>query len=126
MVGYPVVVRVRCSRFTRNAAVVFFGGLANDRPYPSSTMVTAFNGGVATLDRSLAVESATLRINALHPGGVGDGPTWHDVRNHSHFDRTPLGRLVTMEEIADATDFLLHNLGVNAQNLVIDGGLLAT
>jgi hypothetical protein len=30
-----------------------------------------------------------------------------------------------MEEVADATDFLLRNTGVNGQNLVIDGGLLA-
>jgi len=31
-----------------------------------------------------------------------------------------------MEEIADATDFLLSNTGVNAQNLCIDEGLLAS
>jgi hypothetical protein len=30
-----------------------------------------------------------------------------------------------MEEVADATDFLLRNTGINGQNLIIDGGLLA-
>ena len=38
----------------------------------------------------------------------------------------PIGRLVTMEEIADATDFLLSNTGVNAQNLCSDRGPLAS
>jgi hypothetical protein len=31
-----------------------------------------------------------------------------------------------MAEIADATEFLLRNTGVNAQDLVVDGGVLTT
>ncbi len=126
MVGYPEVVRVLRSRLTPLASVVLFGGVAKDRPYPGSTMVTTFNGGVSALVRTLAIELAPHRINALHPGVVGDSPKWRDVPNHPHVQRTPLGRLVTMEEVADAADFLLSNSGVNAQNLVIDGGLLVT
>ena len=126
MVGYTEVVRVLRSRFAPQAAVVLFGGLAKDRPYPGSTMVSAFNGGVTALVRTLAIELAPHRINALHPGVVGDRPKWRDVPDHPHVQRTPLGRLVTMHEVADATDFLLRNSGVNAQNLIIDGGLLAT
>ncbi|WP_234377219.1 SDR family oxidoreductase [Streptomyces sp. TP-A0356] len=40
--------------------------------------------------------------------------------------RTPIGRLVTMAEVADATDFLLQNSGVNAQDLFVDGGVRVT
>ena len=111
---------------SNDASVVLFGGLAKDRPYPGSTMVTTFNGGVSTLVTTLAIEIAPLRVNALHPGVVGDSPRWRDVLDHPHAARTPIGRLVTMEEIADATDFLLTNTGVNAQNLCIDGGMLAS
>ncbi|MFI1733745.1 SDR family oxidoreductase [Streptomyces acidicola] len=39
--------------------------------------------------------------------------------------RTPIGRLITMDEVADATDFLLRNGGINGQDLFVDGGLLA-
>jgi NADP-dependent 3-hydroxy acid dehydrogenase YdfG len=46
MVGYTEVVRVLRSRFEPDASVVLFGGLAKDRPYPGSTMVSAFNGGI--------------------------------------------------------------------------------
>jgi NAD(P)-dependent dehydrogenase (short-subunit alcohol dehydrogenase family) len=125
MVGYTEVVRVLRSRFAPDAAVVLFGGLAKDRPYPGSTMVSAFNGGITALVRTLALELAPNRINAIHPGVVGDSPKWRDVVDHPHIQRTPLGRLVTMEEVADATEFLLNNTGVNGQNLIIDGGLLA-
>jgi NAD(P)-dependent dehydrogenase (short-subunit alcohol dehydrogenase family) len=126
MVGYTEVVRVLRSRFAPQAAVVLFGGLAKDRPYPGSTMVSAFNGGITALVRTLAIELAPHRINALHPGVVGDSPKWRDVPDHPHVQRTPLGHLVTMQEVAEATDFLLRNSGVNGQNLIIDGGLLAT
>ena len=126
LVGYPELVRALLPRMSSGASVVLFGGLAKDRPYPGSTMVTTFNGGVSALVTTLAIELAPLRVNALHPGVVGDSPRWRDVPDHPHAARTPIGRLVTMEEIADATDFLLANTGINAQNLCIDGGLLAS
>ena len=46
LVGYTEVVRVLRPRFAPAASVVLFGGLAKERPYPGSTMVTVFNSGV--------------------------------------------------------------------------------
>ena len=126
LVGYAETVRVVRQRFTPGASVVLFGGVARDRPYPGSTMVTTFNGGVTALVRTLAIEIAPHRVNAVHPGVVGDSPKWRAVTNHPAVARTPIGRLVTMDEVADATEFLLRNSGVNALNLVVDGGLLVT
>ena len=126
LVGYTETVRVLHPRFTPTASVVMFGGVAKDRPYPGSTMVTAFNGGVSGLVRTLAREIAPHRVNAIHPGIVGDSPKWRDVPDHPAIPRTPIGRLVTMEEVADAVDFLLRNAGVNAQDLQVDGGTLIT
>ncbi|MGH7861399.1 MAG: SDR family NAD(P)-dependent oxidoreductase [Candidatus Dormibacteraceae bacterium] len=126
LVGYTETIRVLRPRFRSGASVVLFGGVAKDRPYPGSTMVTAFNGGVTALVKTLAIELAPYRVNAIHPGVVGDSPKWRDVPDHPHIARTPIQRLVTMEEVADATDFLLSNSGMNGHNLVIDGGLTAT
>jgi len=126
LVGYTETVRVLRPRFRPGASVVLFGGLAKERPYPGSTMVTTFNGGVSGLTKTLAVEIAPHRVNAIHPGVVGDSPKWRDVKNHPHVARTPIGRLVTMAEIADATEFLLRNTGINAQDLFVDGGMLVT
>lgn len=126
LVGYAETVRVLRERFTPGASVVLFGGLAKERPYPGSTVVSTFNAGITGLVRTLAVEIAPHRVNALHPGLIGDSPRWKDVPNPPHSDRTPIGRLVTMAEIADATEFLLHNGGINAHDLHMDGGLLVT
>ena len=57
---------------------------------------------------------------------VGDSPKWRDVPAHPHIPRTPIGRLVTMDEVAAATEFLLGNAGVNAHDLFVDGGVLVT
>jgi NAD(P)-dependent dehydrogenase (short-subunit alcohol dehydrogenase family) len=126
LVGYAETVRVLHDRFAPDAAVVLFGGLAKERPYPGSTIVSTFNAGITGLVRTLAVEIAPHRVNALHPGLIGDSPRWRDVPNPPHSAQTPIGRLVTMAEIADATEFLLSNTGINAHDLHMDGGLLVT
>jgi NAD(P)-dependent dehydrogenase (short-subunit alcohol dehydrogenase family) len=126
LVGYAETVRVLRDRFTPGAAVVLFGGLAKERPYPGSTIVTTFNAGITGLVRTLAVEIAPHRVNALHPGLIGDSPKWRDVTQPPSANRTPIGRLVTMAEVADATEFLLRNTGINAHDLYLDGGLMAT
>jgi NAD(P)-dependent dehydrogenase (short-subunit alcohol dehydrogenase family) len=126
LVGYAETVRVLHARFRPGASVVLFGGIAKERPYPGGTMITVINGGVSGLLKTLAVEIAPHRVNAIHPGIVGDSPKWRGVANHPHVPRTPIGRLVTMDEVAGAVDFLLTNTGINAQDLHINGGVLVT
>ncbi len=122
LVGYTETVHALLDRFTDDASVVLFGGRAKDRPYPGSTTVTTVNGGVSTLIRTLAIELAPIRFNAIHPGIVGDSPYWKDKPLDAFLARTPTGRLATMAEITDATVFLLENRAVNGVNLYVDGG----
>jgi NAD(P)-dependent dehydrogenase (short-subunit alcohol dehydrogenase family) len=124
LVGYAEAVRSLHGRFRPGASVVLFGGLAKERPYPGSTMVTTFNAGLTGLVKTLAAEVAPHRVNAIHPGLIGDSPKWRDATSHPAITATPIGRLVTMDEVADATEFLLRNTGMNAHDLYIDGGLL--
>jgi NAD(P)-dependent dehydrogenase (short-subunit alcohol dehydrogenase family) len=126
LVGYAETVRVLHPRFRPGASVVLFGGVAKERPYPGGTMITVINGGVSGLLKTLAIEIAPHRVNAIHPGIVGDSPKWRGVPNHPAVPRTPIGRLVTMAEVADAVDFLLTNTGINAQDLHVNGGVLVT
>jgi NAD(P)-dependent dehydrogenase (short-subunit alcohol dehydrogenase family) len=125
LVGYTEVVRALRPNFSADAAVALFGGIPKDRPYPGSTVVTTFNAGVSGLTKALAVAIAPHRVNALHPGVAGDSPKWRDAPAHPHIPRTPIGRLVTMDEVAGATESLLSNTGVNAHDLVV-GGLLSS
>jgi NAD(P)-dependent dehydrogenase (short-subunit alcohol dehydrogenase family) len=124
LVGYTEAVHVLSDRLTPEASIVLFGGLAMLRPYPGSTTVTTVNGGISSMIRTLASELAPVRVNAVHPGIVGDSPEWASKDISMIEARTPIGRTVTMAEIVDATLFLLDCGGVNGQNLVVDGGVL--
>jgi NAD(P)-dependent dehydrogenase (short-subunit alcohol dehydrogenase family) len=127
LIGYAQVVHLLAPRMAATGAVVLFGGRAMDRPYPGSTMVSTVNGGVTGLVHSLAVELAPIRCNAVHPGIVGDSPYWSakgDAALEPVRNRTPGGRLVTMEDVVGAVVFLLENRSVNGVNLAVDGGWL--
>jgi NAD(P)-dependent dehydrogenase (short-subunit alcohol dehydrogenase family) len=126
LVGYTQTVHTLLPRMTDDASILLFGGLAKDRPYPGSTTVSSINGGVTGMVHTMAVELGPIRVNAIHPGIVGDSPMWRDnatvLENVSK--RTPIGRPVTMDEIVGASLFLLENGGVSGVNLAVDGGWL--
>ena len=127
LVGYTAVVHALAPRLTKDAAILIFGGLARDRPYPGSTTVSTVNGAVTGLVRTLVIELAPTRVNALHPAIVGDSPQWREMpteRFEALVQRTPTGRLVTMAEVVDASRFLLENRAINGINLAVDGGWL--
>lgn len=129
LVGFTEVIHTLLPRLADDSAILLYGGLARDRPYPGSTTVTTVNGAVSGLVRTLVIELAPRRVNALHPAIVGDSPQWRDMpaeRHQALVSRTPLGRLVTMAEVVDATRFLLENRAVNGINLALDGGWTCT
>ncbi|MEV6946581.1 SDR family oxidoreductase [Streptomyces sp. NPDC051172] len=127
LVGYTEVVHVLRPRMTDDSAIVIFGGQAKERPYPGATTVATVNAGVRGLVNTLAVELAPVRVNAVHPGVVGDSPYWQSKPEEvlaALRARTPTGRLATVADVVDSVDFLLRNRSVNAVELSVDGGWL--
>lgn len=126
LVGYTEAVHALRGRFEPNASIVIFGGQAKERPYPGSTTVSTVNGGVSTMVATLATQLAPVRVNAIHPGIVGDSPYWSGKADYLETVRThtPTARLTTMADVTHAVVFLLENQSVNAVNLPVDGGWL--
>lgn len=126
LVGYTEVVHALLPKMPASAdsSVVVFGGRAKDRPYPGSTTVSTVNGGVDGLVRTMALELAPIRVNAIHPGIVGDSPFWAAKPEAvaKYQARTPSGELSTMADIVDAVDFLARNRSVTAVSLNVDCG----
>jgi peroxisomal 2,4-dienoyl-CoA reductase len=92
---------------------------------------SAAKAGVDALTRSLAVEwgPAGIRVNGLAPGPV-DGTEGvrrlvNDAGRRQIAEQCPLGRLATIDEVADAALFLCSDASafVTGVTLVIDGGL---
>ena len=126
LVGYTETIHTLLPRMREDASILLFGGLAKDRPYPGSTTVSSVNGGVTGMVHTLAVELGPIRVNAIHPGIVGDSPMWRDnpAMLQSVTERTPIARPVAMAEVVGACLFLLENGGVSGVNLAVDGGWL--
>ena len=125
LVGYTECIHVLSAKMRDDASILIFGGLAAQQPYPGSTTITTVNGGVSTLINSLALELSPVRVNAIHPGQVGDTPAWLSKPKEvidNLISRTALGRLVTIEDVIHASVFLLENRGVTGVNLRVDGG----
>ncbi|KRB38882.1 SDR family NAD(P)-dependent oxidoreductase [Microbacterium sp. Root180] len=127
LIGYTEVVHALLDRLdpSRETGIVLFGGRAKDAPYPGSTTVSTINGGVEGLVRTLALELAPMRVNAIHPGIIGDSPFWASKPEgvlDGYESRTPGGELATMADIVDATQFLLRNRGVSGTSIYVDRG----
>jgi NAD(P)-dependent dehydrogenase (short-subunit alcohol dehydrogenase family) len=124
LVGYTSVVAALRDRLSDDSSILLFGGMAKERPYPGSTTVTTVNGGVTGITRTLVEELRPIRVNAIHPGVVGDSPYWtgKTAAIERYTSETPMGRLATMTEIVDAAVFLLENGAVNGVDLIVDCG----
>ena len=126
LVGYAEVVAALRDRLSDESAIVLFGGLAKERPYPGSTTVSTVNGGIVGLTRTLVWELAPIRVNAIHPGIVEDSPFWAGKDLSAFLARTPTKRLNRMADVVDAVRFLLENPAINGVDLRVDGGWMTT
>lgn len=124
LVGYTETVHALLPRLTQDASIVVYGGLAKLRPYVGSTTVTTVNAAVDGLVRTLAAELPPIRVNALHPGIVGDSPYWAEKTEalEAVKAKTPTSRLVEMRDVTDAATFLLENPSMHGVELRVDGG----
>ena len=127
VVGYTAVVGALAPRLAKDASILLFGGVAKDHPYPGSTTVSAVNGAVSGLVRTMSVELAPVRVNAIHPGMIEDSPFWQDNSAVAPMldamrARALTGQLGTMGEVVEACVFLLENSLVNSVDLRVDGG----
>jgi NAD(P)-dependent dehydrogenase (short-subunit alcohol dehydrogenase family) len=126
LLGFTAVVSAMRDRLAEDGSIVLFGGRAKDRPYPGGMTVGTVNAGISGMVPALALQVAPRRVNAIHPGIVGDSPYWSDNQEFTEKVReaTPTARNVKMQDIVDGVDFLIRNQSVNGIDLYIDGGWL--
>jgi enoyl-[acyl-carrier protein] reductase III len=117
-------------QFDRQSCILAVSSLGATRALPQYTAIGASKGALESLIRHLAVELAPrgIRANALTPGAVAT-EAWRaipdgEARLAAAAQRSPNGRLVTVEELALCAQFLCSPAaaGVNGQSLIVDGG----
>jgi NAD(P)-dependent dehydrogenase (short-subunit alcohol dehydrogenase family) len=109
-------------------SIVLMSGVAASTPMRGGAATAAANGAVEALVRTLAVELAPVRVNAVSPGII-DTPTWHamaDDQREAMFSRLegalPVGRVGSAEDVANGIWHLLTNEFVTGTVLHVDGG----
>jgi NAD(P)-dependent dehydrogenase (short-subunit alcohol dehydrogenase family) len=87
----------------------------------SVPMIT--KGGLATVTQHLAMEYSAegIRVNAVAPGVV-DTDIQANKSPEQKDARSPMGRVESVEEIADAVMYLTESPSVTGQILYVDGG----
>ena len=91
--------------------------------------VAATNGAVDAVTRSLSVELAPIRVNAISPGTIdtgaydalGDREEGRAVRAAAHATPGP-PRSARSDDVADAVVFALTNTFLTGVSLGVDGG----
>ncbi|MGH8706153.1 MAG: pteridine reductase [Burkholderiales bacterium] len=106
-------------------AIVNIADIHAERPLKGYAVYSIAKAGLAALTRSLALELApAVRVNAVAPGAIA----WPENGQFAPGERarivasTPLERLGTPEEIAQAVHFLATAPFVTGQILAVDGG----
>jgi enoyl-[acyl-carrier protein] reductase III len=112
------------------SSVVVLSSAGATRAVPAYAAVGSSKAALESLARHLAIELAPrgVRVNILSPGSV-ETNAWEafpnkDERLAEAKRRAPLGRLVTLEEVASAAHFLVSSAarGIIGHTLVVDGG----
>jgi enoyl-[acyl-carrier protein] reductase III len=118
------------TQFDERACILSISSLGATHALSQYTAVGTSKGALEALVRHLAAELAPrgIRANVLTPGAVATD-AWKAIpdaqaRLAEAARRSPIGRLVTVEEVALSAQFLCSPAasGINGQSLVVDGG----
>ncbi len=128
LLGQLWAARAAAPRLPADGSITLTAGVASHRPSPGAAVTALINGGVEALVRTLAVELAPVRVNAVSPGII-DTPAWDrlgDDERTAFLARVggglPVGRVGRPEEVAEGMLALLLNGFATGVTLPVDGG----
>lgn len=126
--GQYWAVKFALNKLSQKGSVVLMSGAASVRPVKFSATYAAANAAVEGLGRALALELSPIRVNTISPGTV-DSDLWQnrpqELREQvyeGYGKANIIGRVASVEEIADAVCFLMRNTNITGNTLFADGG----
>jgi NAD(P)-dependent dehydrogenase (short-subunit alcohol dehydrogenase family) len=128
VVGPMLLAKHFASRMPKDGSFVFLSGSSALKPAIGMLAVAATNGAVDVITRSLSVELAPIRVNAISPGTIDTGA--YDALGEQkkaelyalRTQHNPARRIGTSDDIAEAVVFALTTTFMTGISLGIDGG----
>lgn len=121
-------VRILGPRLAPHGSIVLTGGISTDRPVRGAWATAVSTAATEQLARSLALELAPRRVNAISPGWT-DTPMWDEILGPQKgvafsevAQKIPTGAIATAEQAALAAIALMLNPGISGEVTHIDGG----
>jgi len=128
VIGPLMLAKHLAPRMSDNGSITLFSGVAAAKIAVGTMGVAITNAAADTLARSLALELAPIRVNAISPGVIDTG-AWDAFGEQGKADyfagisaRNPARRIGTPDDIAQAVMFALTNTFLTGQTLHVDGG----
>lgn len=128
VIGPLMLAKHLAPRMNKGGSFVLFSGVAAAKIAVGTLGVAITNAAADTLARSLALELAPIRVNAISPGVIDTG-AWDALGEQGKADyfadirsRNPARRIGTPQDIAEGVLFAMTSTFLTGQTLHIDGG----
>ena len=128
VIGPLMLAKHLAPRMNEGGSFVLFSGVAAAKIAVGTLGVAITNAAADTLARSLALELAPIRVNAISPGVIDTG-AWDAFGEQGKADyfadiraRNPVRRIGTPQDIAAAVLFAMTSTFLTGQTLHVDGG----
>ena len=122
----------RAAEFRQGGSLTLVSGYLSIRPRQNSAIIGAANGALESLARSLALELAPVRVNAVSPGII-DTPIRAAMPDEARRDMLaktaaalPVGRVGKGEDVALQILAFMANGFATGSIVYLDGGALVT
>jgi NAD(P)-dependent dehydrogenase (short-subunit alcohol dehydrogenase family) len=128
VIGPLMLAKHFATRINQRGSILIFAGVASAKIAVGTIGVAITNGSAEVLARSLALELAPIRVNAISPGVIDTGAwdAFGDQGKADYFDHisssNPAGRIGTVGDVASGVIFALTNTFLTGTTLHIDGG----
>jgi NAD(P)-dependent dehydrogenase (short-subunit alcohol dehydrogenase family) len=128
VIGPLMLAKHFAPRMNQGGSFVIFSGVAAAKIAIGTMGVAITNAAADTLARSLALELAPIRVNAISPGVIDTG-AWDAFGEQGKTDyfadisaRNPARRIGTPDDIGQGVLFAMTSTFLTGQTLHIDGG----
>jgi NAD(P)-dependent dehydrogenase (short-subunit alcohol dehydrogenase family) len=128
LLPHVATIQAALPHLTTGGSITLVSAASAGGSMPTTAALAAVNAGVEALVPVLAVELAPVRVNAVSPGVI-DTDWWNFLPDAARAEvfagisaSTPVGRVGTADDIAQAIEFLVDNTFTTGIVVRVDGG----